>query len=128
MTDKTGDDTTDPAGGEAGRIQSLDEMGRRLDAQESKLDTLIESVSKLVPGSHAEAQQRTEDRLDRPSTVEEQVQAELARAREAQARADADQAAATERETMAQRLAKLEEKPPAEPARRATQLLGWGRG
>lgn len=55
------------------------------------------------------------------ASVAEQVQAELAR----------KEAAATEqaeRQTLHDRLAKLEEQPPAPPVRRATRLLGWGNG
>lgn len=62
------------------------------------------------------------------ASVAEQVQAELARERKAakdQAAADADK---TERETLRERLARLEEQPPVPPVRRATKLLGWGSG
>lgn len=98
----------------------------RMDRIEDKVDKLAAAVSKLIPGSHAEAEDRVESRLDRSSTVEEQVRAELDKAKreqEAAAAADADKA---ERETVGQRLARLEEKPPQPPVRRATKLLGWG--
>lgn len=98
----------------------------RLDRIESKVDTLADVVAKLVPGSHAEAQDREEARLDRPSTVEEQVRAELARRDKQAADDQAAAAAQTERETLQARLAKLEEQPPQPPVRRATKLLGWG--
>lgn len=74
-----------------------------------------------MPTSHAESEQRVESRLDRASSVEEQVRAELARAQ-------SEQQQQAEQQTVAQRLAALEEKPPAPPARRATKLLGWGGG
>lgn len=102
----------------------------RLDQLTAKVDSLAEAVSRLVPGSHAEAQQRTGDRLDRPSGIEAQVRAELQRAQAEQAAAAArDQAAAaatSQQQTMAQRLAALEEKPPAPPVPRRTKFLGWG--
>jgi len=89
----------------------------------AKVDKLAELVSRIIPGSHAEAQQRTEERLDRPSSIEEQVRAELARAKEQEA---AEQAAAGKDQELQSRLAKLEETPPAQPVPRRTRLLGWG--
>lgn len=117
------DDTTTQADGGGGG----QDQGARLDRLEGKLDTLAAAVARLVPGSHSDAQGREERRLDRPSTVEEQVQAELAR-RDKQAQEEADRTASqTHRETTEQRLAKLEERPPAEPRSRAKRLgTGWG--
>lgn len=100
----------------------------RLDRVEDKLDKLADAVNRLLPGSHKEAEHRTEERLDRSSSIEEQVAAELEkRDRLAREQADAD-AAKAERETTAQRLARLEERPPAPPRSRRTTLLGWGDG
>lgn len=99
-----------------------------LERVEGRLDRLEQLVRNLIPGSRRESAERVEDRLDRPSNVEEQVRAELARAQREQAEADAAQASEQERETIAQRVAKLEERPPAEPVRRATRALGWGDG
>jgi flagellar motility protein MotE (MotC chaperone) len=100
--------------------------GTRLDRLEGKVDKLADMLAKLVPsGSHADAQARTERRLDRPSTVEEQVRAELAKARADQERAEQEQAAKAEQETVAQRLARLEEVKPEPPERRSTRVM-WG--
>ena len=100
----------------------------RIERVEDKLDGLIAAVNKLLPGSHAEAEEHTEERLDRPSSVEEQVRAELARRdREAAAKAAAD-AEKADHESVKERLARLEEKPPAAPRLRRTHLLGWGDG
>jgi flagellar motility protein MotE (MotC chaperone) len=96
------------------------------EAEESRIVELIErAFARLIPGSHAEAQQRTERRLDRPSTVEEQVRAELAKAKADQERAEQQQAETAERETVAQRLARLEEVKPEPPERRSTRVM-WG--
>jgi len=94
-----------------------------INALSAKVDKLAELVEKILPGSHDEAQTRTEEHLDRPSTVEEQVRAELARAREEEQRAQADTA---DKEDVKTRLAKLEETPPAQPVPRRTRMLGWG--
>lgn len=124
MTDSTTTTTaTDGGGGDGGGQESNTD---RIDAIDSRLDRIETALARLVPGSHAQAQSRTESRLDRASDVEERVRAELARARQEQERQQAADRDRQERETMGQRLAKLEEQPPAEPIRRATRALGWG--
>ena len=123
-----------PAGGEPPAGDRLDRLEETQREQGTALQRIETALAKIVPGSHAEAQDRVQDRLDRPSqaegTIAEQVQAELRKAREKDAR---DAAAAKERadrdaaeQSTAERLAKLEEKPPQPPARRVTKLLGWG--
>lgn len=112
----------------AGRTDS-----ERLDSLENAVGRIESALARVLPGSHAEARQRTEQRLDRPTTVEEQTQAELARAREegrqeerdaaAKVKADGERQAADE--SVQSRLAKLEEKPPAPPTRRAERIM-WG--
>ena len=122
--------TTGPAGG-GGQEGAEAPPAERLDRVEAGLERLTTLVERIVPGTHAQAEQHTEDRLDRPTSVEEQVKAELAKARKAdadKAKADKDAAdAAAEKETMAARLKALEEKPPAERVRRSTRVMGWDR-
>jgi len=105
---------------EGERIQSLDSLAQRQGRIEDKLDELL---GHLKPGS-----KQPEDTGGAPPSVEEQVQAELARAKAEEAKAKDDEAAKAERETTATRLAKLEEHPPKPPVRRSTKLLGWGDG
>lgn len=97
---------------------------------ETRLDRLEAKVDQLLAGLHGKAEHHEEQHLDRPSTVEEQVRAELARAQAEQKAADdktaADQAAASERETTAQRLAKLEEAKPVAPVATRTRVM-WGK-
>jgi len=96
----------------------------RLDRIEKAVDKLSALVEGILPGSHAEAQERTERNLDRPSSIEEQVQAELAkRDREAK-----DKTRDEEHTSMREQLAKLREVPPAPPVPRRTRMLGWGPG
>jgi len=121
------DTETDEGTDEAGRIQSITDLA-------AKVDKLTELVERFLP-THAEAQEHTEKRLtrattaaDQAATVAELTRDELRKAREEEV---AEQAAAAEnadRETVRQRLAKLEEAPPAAPVRRTTKLLGWGDG
>lgn len=105
-------------GAEENRIHSLDSLNQKIDA-------LASVVARLVPGSHADAQQRVEQRLDRPSTVEEQVQAELARARQEEAEKTAREQREADFTSVKETVAKLTEKTPEPPVRRATKFLGW---
>ena len=100
----------------------------RLTAVEHAVDRVEQLVSQLVPTSHAAAQERTEQRLDRGSSVAEQVRAELARAREDDAAAAAADSERDEWRQVQTRLARLEERPPAPPRLARTRLLGWGDG
>ena len=100
----------------------------RLTAVEHAVDRVEQLVSQLVPTSHAAAQERTEQRLDRGSSVAEQVRSELSRAREDDAAAAAADSERDERRQVQTRLARLEERPPAPPRLARTRLLGWGDG
>jgi hypothetical protein len=104
---------------EGERIQSLDSLSDRIGGIEAKLD-------QLLGGAHDRAEKHEEKRLGRPSTVEEQVQAELARARrEADEKAAAEQDK-QERQSLASRLAALEERPPVQPQPRRQRVM-WGK-
>ena len=118
MTEPTAETppTADP---EPGRITTIDALA-------SKVDRLAELVAKVIPGSHAQAEQRVEERLDRPSTVEEQVKAELDKAKREEAERAAREARDADDKQLRETVAKLAEKPPEPPVRRATRLLGWG--
>lgn len=112
-----------PAAGAGGNGDGQD---ARLSRVESAVERIENTLARLVPTTHREAQGRVEGRLDRPSSVEEQVRAELARARADEQREQAAAADKADRETTAQRLARLEERPPEPPVKRTTKLLGWG--
>lgn len=109
---------------EEGRIRSIDELGQRQDAVESKLDKILgiigggEKTPGEAPGEASPG--------GRPGSVREQVRAELERAEsERKAREEADRRAA-EHETLAQQVAKLTEKKP-EPPQPRRQAVMWGR-
>ena len=113
---------------EADRIQDIDQLAGRVDSLTGKVDQILEVLGKFTGGSPVSreaAQSQTEDRLDRPSSVAEQVRAELAKAETARA---ADQAAAddkSEREQMKADLAKLKETRPEPPQPRRQRVM-WG--
>ena len=113
------------SGGEGDRLDRLEETQRE---QGSALERIEAALARVIPGSHDEAQQRVEDRMDRPSQVQEQVRQELARARAEQDAAAAAAERDAEHKSLKERVAALAETPPRPPARRATKLLGWGDG
>ena len=107
---------------------SVEERVDRLEAGQQtlsdKLDQLIGMVSRKPPG-HADERDGPTGSAGRPASIEEQVQAELARAeRERQAAADA-QAEKSDREQIKDQLAKLREAPPVQPQRRSERVM-WG--
>ena len=101
------------------------ELAARIDAQDSKLDTILDKLGGITGQAHAAAQQHTEDRLDRPSTIAEEIRAQL------EAQRTADEAAAEKRGSaerlaaMEERLAGMQEKIPETPPRRVEKILGW---
>jgi uncharacterized membrane protein YukC len=93
----------------------------RIDRIEAKLDDLL---SKLGSRQQAETDERT--RLDRPSTVEEQVRAELERAKREEAAAATAESEKSQLQQMQEQLAKLHETPPdVPPPPRRTRVM-WG--
>jgi len=102
--------------------------GERFERLEAKVDALADAISRLVPDSHAEAQHRTEEHLDRGSSIKEQVEAELARRDKEAADRQAADAERADRETIREAAARLREKPPAPPRNpvKALATKGWG--
>ena len=101
------------------------ELAGRIDGLESKLDVLIDKLSGKEDQAHAAAEKHTEDRLDRPSTIAEQIREQLAEAKareaaDAEKRGHADRLAAVE-----QKLEGMAEKTPEAPQRRIEKILGW---
>ena len=107
---------------EEDRIQDIDSLAKDVAWIKEKLSSL---VGGQPPVSHAQAQQDTEQHLNRPTSVEEQVRSELARAKAEQDAAAAADAKAAEQETLGQRVAKLEEKTPEPPQPRRQRVM-WG--
>ena len=105
---------------EAGRIVSIDTLASKVDAMATTLAQLVKGTGPAA-AAHDKAEDATEDRLGRPSTVEEQVAAALeARDREAkQAQLHEDVASAKAD------LAALKEKPPETPIRKIERWMGW---
>jgi hypothetical protein len=98
----------------------------RVEHVETALERIMGRLDELVTGGHRAAEKHEGDKLDRPTEVQEQVRAELERAKaeeSAKAKAEGEKA---EKQTMAQRLAKLEERPPVQPQPRRQRAM-WGK-
>ena len=107
---------------------SVEERVDRLEAGQQtlsdKLDEILGIVSRKPPGQDAAiAGQHAPAR--RPASVEEQVQAELARAERERAAAAEAEAEKSDREQIKEQLAKLHEVAPAPPQRRSERVM-WG--
>jgi hypothetical protein len=103
-------------------IQHMDSEATR-----QRLDRLEEKLDALLKVGHGKAEAREERHLDRPSTVEEQVRAELQRAEQERAAAAAKEGEQSEREQIKAQLAALAETPPAQPVARRTRFMWGGR-
>jgi hypothetical protein len=106
----------------------LEDRVERLETGQGKLASKIDEVLSLLgTGSkaHVAAEAHEEKHLDRPSTIEGMVVAELARKdAEAKATADAD-AEKSERQTIKEQIAKLTESKPVAPQPRRQRIM-WG--
>jgi hypothetical protein len=97
------------------------ELAKRQDTLDSKLDTILAKLT--PPTSHAQAQQRTEDRLSEGQSVAEQVQAELAKAEKDRTAAEEKAKRDKDHEDVKAKVAALSEAKPVEPLRRVTRFM-----
>lgn len=93
----------------------------KISALDRRIDRLAALIARAVPTTRTEAQEHTERRLDRPSSVAEQVQAELDRRDQKAKEAARDGELTTLRETVG----KLQEKAPEPVARGIERVMGW---
>ena len=117
------DDDTETAEPETG--SSTAELEQRVSGIESKLELILDKLGGAKDQAHDAAQQHTEDRLDRPSNIADEIRQQLAQQRAAEAadaekRGQADRIAAVE-----QSLAGMAEKTPEAPLRRVEKIMGW---
>jgi peptidoglycan hydrolase CwlO-like protein len=107
---------------------AIEDRVERLETGQGKLASKIDEVLSLLGSggkAHAAAEAHEEKHLDRPTTIEEQVRAELARKdAEAKTTADAD-AEKSERQTIKEQIAKLTESKPVAPQPRRQRVM-WG--
>lgn len=125
MADDETTEATSPPEGD--RLDRLEETQER---QGEVLARIEQALARIVPASHAEAEARTERRLDRGSNLAEEVRAELERAKAEEAAAADAEAEKSEREQLRELAAKLQEKPPAPPRNplKSLAISGWSDG
>ena len=117
--------TTETAEAEAGRIRSLEEQDQRISHLEQGIDRILEVLGKGEGKARQRAEEHTEDRLDRPSTIAEQIREQLAEAKAREA-ADAEKRGQAERlAAVEQKVTDMAEKTPEAPQRRIEKILGW---
>jgi hypothetical protein len=97
---------------------------------EERVDRIERKLDELLSAGHATAEQHEEDKLGRPTDVQEMVRREL-EAKEAaaadKAAKDADQTdRKTMREQVAEMRAKMAERPPVQPQPRRQRVM-WGK-
>jgi peptidoglycan hydrolase CwlO-like protein len=92
---------------------------------EDHLKKVDARLDELLASLHSRTEKHQESKLDRPSSVQEQVQAELARAEREGAASRAAEEQKTERQQIREQLAKLSETPPAQPQPRRQRIM-WG--
>src|SRR5271170_6653740 len=105
----------------------LDARVDRLESGQGRIERMLEQLTGSV---HASAEEHTEERLGKPTTIEEMVRREL-EAKEAKAKEKADKDAdATDRKTMREQMAelraKLTEERPVQPQPRRQRVM-WGK-
>jgi hypothetical protein len=113
----------EPQGALEDRVETLETGQSRMSA---KLDEILGLVSGKAGKVHAAAEQHEEAKLGRPSTIEEQVRAELAKAEQDKAaRAEAEQQK-SEAQQIREQIAKLTEAKPVQPQPRRQRVM-WGK-
>jgi uncharacterized protein YjcR len=112
---------------ETSDASSVEDRVERLEDGQSRI---LGKLDELLGTGHAKAEQHTEQRLDRPSTIEEQVRSELAKAeaeKSAAAKADAEKAEhMSVAEQVAELRAKLTEQKPQRPQPKRERVM-WGK-
>lgn len=101
------------------------ELAGRVDGLESKLDLILGKLGGTEHQAHAAAQQHTEDRLDRPTNIADEIRQQLEERDRAAAASAKDQADQDWRAGVDEKLSGMTEQTPEAPLRRVEKLMGW---
>ena len=104
------------------RVERLEAGQENTNSRLDEVLALLRKVTGGAPATHEAAEQQTEQHLDRPSSVAEQVRAELAR-KEAQDAEAAEKKSV--RDELAELRSKMTEKQPEPPQPRRQKVM-WG--
>jgi hypothetical protein len=112
--------------------QQAESDGARLDAVESELKEqrgILDEIRAALTGgehqAHAAAQKHEERKLDQPTTVADEIRAQLEERDRRQAAADEGKAAADRLAAVETSVREMAEKPPEAPIRRIERVFGW---
>jgi hypothetical protein len=97
----------------------------RLDRLEAKVDAVIDRLSGLVGGAHKDATSTTQERLDAPGAMAEEVRKELARAERERIAAETEQQREARLKAVEDKVVPLTEKVPLPPPRKIERIMGW---
>lgn len=101
------------------------ELDAKVTGLESKVDLILDRLGGGERQAHAAAQQHTEDRLDRPTSIADEIRAQLDVRKAADARAASEQNAADRLAAVESAVTGMAEKVPETPVRRVEKLMGW---
>jgi hypothetical protein len=93
----------------------------KIEATQERQGTVLDKILTVLSGTHKEAGKVTQDRLDEPGSVAEEVQRELARRDAAAKESERDALLGKHEDT----LKGLTEKVPEAPVRRIEGWMGW---
>jgi hypothetical protein len=110
-----------PAAGEPSNA----DLVSRVDGIESRLDTIMSMLGGAEHGARDAAQQQTESRLDRPSSVADEIRRQLDEQRAADNAAEAARTHSERLATVESRLEGMSEVTPEPPQRRVEKIM-WG--
>lgn len=117
------DDGTETTTGETTPTPA--ELDAKVTGLESKVDLILDKLSGTTGQAHDAAQQHTEERLDRPTTIAEEIRGQLAAQRAADEKAAAEKGQADRLAAVEQTVTGLAEKAPEPLARKVEKLMGW---
>jgi hypothetical protein len=92
-----------------------------VDSRLDRVEAAIEAIKNMLTGAHKDATATTQQRLDAPGSIADEVQRELARRDEAARKEEEQRELGTLKETVRG----LTEKTPAPPPRRVERIMGW---
>jgi len=118
------DNETETETAEAGAPTNA-ELDQRITSLDSKIEMILSKLGGARDQAHEHAAEHTAERLDRPSSIADEIRQQLA-AQRAQDESDAAGKADQElRQGVDTTLAGLSEKIPEPPQRRIEKVMGW---
>lgn len=104
---------------------STAELDAKVTGLESKVDLILDKLSGKTDQAHDAAQQHTEDRLDRPSSIAQEIRDQLAAQRAADEKAAAEKGQADRLAAVEQKITGLAEQAPEPIVRKVENFMGW---